>query len=61
MSESRPAHLGAVGALVVQTGVLGLLFAPFTPSLTVWGLALFCNIGGWIALWLMLYIMTKQK
>ena len=61
MPEAKSAKIGLGGTLVIQTGALGLLFAPFAPSLTVWGLALFCNIGGWIALWTMLYVMARQR
>lgn len=59
-TPARSAKLGLGGTLIVQVGATGLLFAPFAPSLWVWGIAVFCGIGGWLALWTMLYIMAKQ-
>jgi hypothetical protein len=57
----RSAKVGLGGTLILQTGAFGLLFAPFTPSLSVWAWAMFANLGGWIALWTVLYVMAKQR
>jgi hypothetical protein len=60
-NATKSAKVGLGGTLVLQTGSFGLLFAPLTPSLSVWAWAMFCNLGGWLALFTVLYVMTKQR
>lgn len=57
----KAAKIGLGGTLILQTGGMALLLAPFAASWWQWGIAIFCNIGGWLVLWTMLYIMARQK
>ena len=60
-SDPRTVKLGFGGSVILQTGAFGLLFAPFAESWWMWGIAVFCSIGGWLGLFTALYIMAKQK
>jgi hypothetical protein len=45
----------------MQTGAAALLYAPFATSWWQWIAVILCNIGGWLFMWTMLYIMARQK
>lgn len=60
-SRGRSASLGAGQTLLLQTTATALLLVPFALGWTVVVIAVLCNIGGWVAVWSVLYFMASRK